>query len=866
MDIVGFRWGQFVRSLFSLRAGGVVGGIAALGLVTSLVWIGGVGAQSGPPSVPEAPTVVASSDSELAVSWDEPADNGSPITVYNVRYRLTGAASTWIRLEPGSGSAKTATISGLDESTSYDVQVQAVNSEGHSDWSASGTATTDAAQSGVCGNGTVIPDHSSKSALVVDCEFLWSAKSSLIGSDGDTSALNWAEDRALTSWTGVTVAQDRVTKLILSKKGLAGVIPSGLGGLAKLTELILYSNDLSGVIPASLGGLNYLKKLHLFDNRLSGEIPSQLGSMSRLQELYLHENELSGAIPTELNHIILIKEMWFNDNYLSGRVSAQFRQKTTLKQFYLFDNSELIFPPNLESDPPIMPIVLSVSEDAQSNTDVGAPLSTSNGERYNLIYSEDDAFEVGSDGQIKVASAAVLDFTDGRSYAVVVERVAQDGSSKFVMVQVTETDQGALGVPTGWPAAPGTGQTKTPVIVNVNENTSQVRLLKRFNIVGRAFNWQLTGGDDKDSFSLSYSSSLTVLNFVDSVDYENPSDSNGDGTYEVTASITDVSGVTRVGSFEVTVDNVDEPPSVPEAPTVVASSDSELAVSWDEPANSGSPITAYNVRYRITGAASTWIRLEPGPGSATTVTIGSLDESTSYDVQVQAVNSEGRSDWSVSGTATTNDISVLPPLQTPVTVTEITPSVTTPTVTVKQFEDVAENSPHEDNINLMVSLDVIKGKTAAKFEPRAPVTRGQVASLVTRLWKISGRDCPADGTIDWVDAIASKAHGTNIACLGRMGILTGVSETLYGVRAPMTRSQVASVLTNLWLRAGKKCPVVESLPFGDVTEDSSYFSEVACIYGLGVTQGKTTTSYDPDSTVTRGQMASLLSRLWPKLQ
>ena len=94
------------------------------------------------PGKPAAPTVAAASVTSLTVTWTKPANAGPAITDYDVQYR-EGTTGNW---SDGNhtGTAVTATLSGLSENTSYQVQVRATNDEGTGDWSDAGSGTTDA--------------------------------------------------------------------------------------------------------------------------------------------------------------------------------------------------------------------------------------------------------------------------------------------------------------------------------------------------------------------------------------------------------------------------------------------------------------------------------------------------------------------------------------------------------------------------------------------------------------------------------------------------------------------------------------------------------------------------------------------------
>ena len=91
------------------------------------------------PSAPSAPTFGRTTETTLVVNWTEPANAGPAITDYDVQYR-EGASGSWMS-HAHDGTATTATLTGLTEGRSYQVQVLAKNAEGSSPWSASGTAT-----------------------------------------------------------------------------------------------------------------------------------------------------------------------------------------------------------------------------------------------------------------------------------------------------------------------------------------------------------------------------------------------------------------------------------------------------------------------------------------------------------------------------------------------------------------------------------------------------------------------------------------------------------------------------------------------------------------------------------------------------
>jgi len=109
---------------FSVVATNGVGAGAASSASSSVV----------PATVAGAPTslVATPGQSQIALSWTAPASNGgSAVTDYVVQYKLTSSGS-WLTFADGASTATSATVTGLVNGSSYDVQVLAVNSIGQS--------------------------------------------------------------------------------------------------------------------------------------------------------------------------------------------------------------------------------------------------------------------------------------------------------------------------------------------------------------------------------------------------------------------------------------------------------------------------------------------------------------------------------------------------------------------------------------------------------------------------------------------------------------------------------------------------------------------------------------------------------------
>ena len=161
--------------------------------------------------------------------------------------------------------------------------------------------------------------------------------------------------------------------------------------------------------------------------------------------------------------------------------------------------------------------------------------------------------------------------------------------------------------------------------------------------------YSLEETDDHESFAIDSSSGQ--IQTVSGVTYDHEAAQN---SYSVTVRADDGNGGTDTIDVTVNVTDVDEQPDKTAKPMVTAASASSLSVTWSAPDNAGPEITDYDYRYRTSSPRGEWMEVTNTTITGLSATIGSLEENTSYDVQVRATNAEGMSGWSASGSGRTD--------------------------------------------------------------------------------------------------------------------------------------------------------------------------------------------------------------------
>ena len=112
-------------------------------------------------------------------------------------------------------------------------------------------------------------------------------------------------------------------------------------------------------------------------------------------------------------------------------------------------------------------------------------------------------------------------------------------------------------------------------------------------------------------------------------------------THTITVRTTSGTGLREESTNQevtVSVTDLDEPPSIPAAPTISHHRQRRLRVSWEPPANTGPPINDYDAEYRVKNIANpnaAWTG-HPFSGAGNTTTLSGLQRDTSYEVRVKA--------------------------------------------------------------------------------------------------------------------------------------------------------------------------------------------------------------------------------------
>ena len=182
-------------------------------------------------------------------------------------------------------------------------------------------------------------------------------------------------------------------------------------------------------------------------------------------------------------------------------------------------------------------------------------------------------------------------------------------------------------------------------------------------------------------------------------------------------------------------------------------------------------------------------------------------------------------------------------------------------IDVPQFTDVAEDAWYHDYVYDLVYRGVVNGMTATTYEPAGTLTRAQFVKLLACSLEEAETLKTYEGQHPFTDSEGHWAE-TYIAWAKDKGIVEGVSTTEFDPEAPITREQMATIFGRYALKQGivlpKDAAPAESFPDADkISEYAREFVELMRI--AGILNGYEDGTFRPQNTATRAEAAKLFS-------
>ena len=569
-----------------------------------------------------APTFSSTASRSTVATWAVPATVG-PVTTYDLRYRVVGT-TVWV--DRAGLTVATLTVTGLTPKSEYEFQVRAHTATADSEYSASAKVTTTAVAGGpptltAKGDTSIVATWELPATPITGVQLRWR-----VGHE------DWTESQVFSN----TTTSAEITDLIIDTTYQVEVIfrtasgsdewshPANLRTRAvpgaptnaywaptpenRFTPTRFDKNGRSyWWTPATTGGSaeRYI---------LDGYSGLQIGGDRRLISntasdtcIELPFQQQPGAGGREY-----IYQTVKGQNHAGTGGTATFSQGTfALAPLPTIDSTKLVEGKAV--------IAWSVG-DYPAN---GPPLA------YDLRYkpvAESNWTDVRVTG-----TSVTLEITVDIRYDLEIRSVSCFSTSNYAATEFT------LGDP-----AP------EPVKVNTFTTSATTK-----NSISVAWDAPTNYGPSISSYDLRYktgSDSYTTVNNILTTSYE-ITGLTANTTYDIQVRAVNATGPADWSTPAYRVLTDPDIPSQPDAPVAGVTAARQVIISWTAPADNGSAITNYSVRYRQTGVTQ-WI--EAKFDTSLRREVGSLTPFTEYEFQVKATNGVGDSPWSTSLTLTTS--------------------------------------------------------------------------------------------------------------------------------------------------------------------------------------------------------------------
>lgn len=167
------------------------------------------------------------------------------------------------------------------------------------------------------------------------------------------------------------------------------------------------------------------------------------------------------------------------------------------------------------------------------------------------------------------------------------------------------------------------------------------------------------------------------------------------------------------------------------------------------------------------------------------------------------------------------------------------------------YTDVPDDAWYAGAVAYCRENGLMSGVGNKRFQPGGEMTRGMLATV---LYRIAGKP-QASGENPFEDVLPGQWYTQGVLWANETGVATGYGGGRFGTADPVTREQIVA---ELWRYEGR--PAAQSgADFADEAEISAYAAAaVDWAKERGIIQGKGGNRFDPGSSATRAEVATIL--------
>lgn len=194
--------------------------------------------------------------------------------------------------------------------------------------------------------------------------------------------------------------------------------------------------------------------------------------------------------------------------------------------------------------------------------------------------------------------------------------------------------------------------------------------------------------------------------------------------------------------------------------------------------------------------------------------------------------------------------------------------VNNPESNTNHFADI-EDHWAKDNINKLVEKGIIDGTTGLEFKPEEKITRAQFAQWLVKALNIKVN---LGAALSFKDVPAGAWYHDDVAAAVNAGLIMGYDDSIFAPDENMTREQIAVLISRaLKMKSTEDLSHIIDLQAIDKFTDQGDISpwarqETALAVSCGIVSGVSENAFAPQMSATRAEAASMILRLYERLQ
>ncbi len=167
----------------------------------------------------------------------------------------------------------------------------------------------------------------------------------------------------------------------------------------------------------------------------------------------------------------------------------------------------------------------------------------------------------------------------------------------------------------------------------------------------------------------------------------------------------------------------------------------------------------------------------------------------------------------------------------------------------------------EDEICFITARELFDGTGEGRFSPNDSMTRGMVATVLGRLWKI---DTDSFTNARYTDVSKDAWYASYVEWASGNDIVKGIGNNIFEPDRAVTREELSVIMNNFFKFTGLTLNEInlDSMTFIDDAGISTWAKDsVAAMQKTGIIKGRDNGFFDPKGTATRAEFAVMLRRL-----